>query len=397
MLIFISYPREFSKLAEKLEVELQNRDFDTFLDAEHIKPAHNWKIEVEKNIKEASVFVILYDPKAVNQKRYFLNELHLIRTELRKKTKNIITVIFPPTQSEDLPPYLSSHQLIEANINLHTDNGNNDFWIDTVVREAERLKEFEVNEAERLKEEDANKRKKEEDELKAAKKSDWNRKFKCFLMCISISALLISAFFLLNNNDIFINKALKTCELLENKTYRQASGTDYVFIDEDGIKAISYDGTWSTENEKCLAGEHEGEFILNGKDKTNHKVEIKINGNYINIYNTEFEYKSKITIGKDGNLIGRKITDYLGTVKDLIKRPVVINEKIIKNNEIFINEKFYKYQSSLEKILHLYSENMKCAATFGKNYENIKFLSFICPRYNNDSVSYYVRTMKEQL
>lgn len=71
MLVFISYLREYKESATKLEVELHNRKFDTFLDVEEINFTDIWRVKIEENIKKSSVFIILYDPKAANKERFF--------------------------------------------------------------------------------------------------------------------------------------------------------------------------------------------------------------------------------------------------------------------------------------------------------------------------------------
>ena len=45
MLVFISYPREYKESATKLEVELHNRKFDTFLDVEEINFTDIWRVK----------------------------------------------------------------------------------------------------------------------------------------------------------------------------------------------------------------------------------------------------------------------------------------------------------------------------------------------------------------
>jgi hypothetical protein len=156
-------------------------------------------------------------------------------------------------------------------------------------------------------------------------------------------------------------------------------GTDYVFINESGIRAISYDGTWSTK--ECVVGKQKGEFILNGVDDTEHRLEFDINGKYEHIYNTEFKYKSEITIDEKKGIIDRK---YLGSM-DTIKSLNYVDIKNIKNSEQFKKT----YEDILDK---RFKKNLTCNATFGRDKEDKLFLSFICPK-DGKSDQHYIRVI----
>lgn len=136
MRVFIAYPREFAKLAEKLHADLNDRNFQAFLDTENIKLGDRWRLIIEAHIRKASVFIVLYDREAANRKSYFSVELELIKEEWKRNAETIIiTVLLSPTEPKDLPPHLNNRQLIKA-----TDTGNDDYLINNVAQEIKRLK-----------------------------------------------------------------------------------------------------------------------------------------------------------------------------------------------------------------------------------------------------------------
>ncbi len=103
MLVFISYPREFEKVAVALNAELKSRNIATFLDKESIYLTDVWRLEIEANIKKADIFVILYLPQAATPNRVFLTETERIKTTHGNDSrKRLITVIFSPTTPKDL-------------------------------------------------------------------------------------------------------------------------------------------------------------------------------------------------------------------------------------------------------------------------------------------------------
>lgn len=348
MLIFISYPRELKESAEKLGQELRDRKFRTFLDVEQIDVTDVWKVKIEKKIKEASIFVVLYDPEAAKQNRYFLVELDLIKDERKKNEKKIITVIFPPTKSKDLPPDLSNHQFIEATTNGYIDEGSDDYWIHRVIKEAKRI-----------------------EGIRVALVKELLKKIIFPIFLIILLGVFVNIYFKL---VIIGESSENVCESLKG-SYHQQPYTEYIYIDKEGIKAMSHDGSWTADS--CEPGKQEGEFILKGEEKAAHKVEIKSHCEYKQIATSTFTYTSEVTIGKDGKLHSRKISYPLGNQPDIQDD---IDDKISKSiDKDDIKQKLDKYRGFLTEKLR--DSTMKCTATMGKNTENLDVLAFICPSY----------------
>lgn len=360
MLVFIAYPREFEELAIKLEVDLNDRNFETFLDREDIKPSELWKLKIEANIKKASVFIILYDPKAANPSRYFFVELGRIKEECKRNAKKIITVIFSPTKPKDLPPHLNNHQLIEATTNGLTDTGNDDYWINNVVHEIERLKS---SQKEGIKQ--------------------WRKVIFPVTAIITLAGMVMTALLYQKLNDRSVvytaTPSESTCKSLLGN-YHFPLGYEYVYIDkqEKGIRATSYDGSWNApEEDNCKRGEQEGTFIFKGDDTTVHKIEIKLNNKYEHIANATNKHASEITIGKDGRL-GKRELFFPVDGKPEIER-IGLDRKIWRTHEEYFKAKLDEYETVLRTKYREAHKRKRCTATLGKDENNRDVIASICP------------------
>ncbi len=143
MLVFISYPREFGKFAEILDIELSNRNIDTFIDKSGIHPGETWSVEIEKYIEKADFFVVLYSAKALEKpENFFEIEIDLIEKRCRRDNNlKLITVIFPPTKPNDLKPFFRTRQHLLASENEYEAHR----WIHKILQEVSKLKETKVN------------------------------------------------------------------------------------------------------------------------------------------------------------------------------------------------------------------------------------------------------------
>ena len=351
MLVFISYPREFKEAAAKLEVELRNRKFDTFLDVEEINLTDIWRVKIEDNINKASVFVILYDPNAANQKRFFLVELERIRRE--RQSRKIITVIFPPTTPRDLPSFLNCHQLIEGITNGHTNDGNDIYWTDKVIQEIERL------------------RKLQKDAVKY-----WLKFILPITAIITFAGIVMATLIYppakLPSNTPVISKA--TCESLLGNYQLLGS---YVYLEEHDIRATSVDGSWKAHS--CKSAGKEGSYVLEGEDTTVHRIEIKIQNTYEHVANAINKGSSKITIGKDGRLADRRLLFPVDGKPETTGRE--LNGKIWRDNTNYIRIKLEEYADLIREKHRLAQRTMRCTSTLGKNENGQDVIASICPGY----------------
>lgn len=360
MRIFISYPREHKERADKIEAELSHRHFNVFLDVKKINPGKFWRIEIEKHIKKASVFIILYSPAATEQDRFFRVEID--RIEKARKI-HILTVVFPPTEPKNLPHYLERRQVISASTNGGADNGNDLYWTDQVIQEVERLSKEKIKQI--------------------------------LTFTLTMAAIAIFAGIAINALDIFnhiqpppatgVTKAVDSkqiCESLEGQ-YKLLEEYQYVYIDQSGIKATSVDGSW--EEVRCKHKGKEGLYVLEGKDKTKHLIQININGEYKHVADGINESDSEIAVSEDGGLANRRIFYQFG------KEPVVIernlNEQFWKEYGSDIRNKLKEYVAIIEEKHRRVHGQVLCIPTRGEK-DNMDYIASLCTGEHS-----YVRVM----
>ena len=74
-LIFISYAKEDSAMAERLHSELSDRGLNAWIDKKNIAPGANWKIEISRAIVRARYFCLLISERSVNKRGYVQREI----------------------------------------------------------------------------------------------------------------------------------------------------------------------------------------------------------------------------------------------------------------------------------------------------------------------------------
>lgn len=392
MRIFISYPREFQEFAEKIEAELQNRHFDTFLDRHKINPSQAWTVEIERQIKRSKVYVILYDPEVAKDKnRYFGVEIEHIRKQLERSLKPIRHVIFHPKDivpvifdpKTELPAYLQCRHPIEAITNELTDKRNAPNWIHEVTTGVVKLR-----------------------------KDDQVRTF-----TLTIAALLtlvgIVSVWLGGSKSRDLGPSVdgpkpqesvpdkpptdpwafsqQTCEDLKG-SYNLLG--EYVYIEEPDLTATAVYGRWEATICKRIA-EPKGTYTLEGKEETTHLVRIKFNNTYKQVKAIN-QSRSEITINKDGRLTDRKIffsvdgkpkgdpeIEELDPIVPLSKREASHVKVKLKQYKKLVREK----HEAAEKYMH-------CIPARGTNKDNQEVIASICQHNPSSSNSpYYIRAM----
>jgi len=73
--VFISYSREDIDKVLPIYNELKNRDFDVWIDIDHLLPGQDWEREIQNQIKKSDVFIACLSKNSVNKKGYFQKEL----------------------------------------------------------------------------------------------------------------------------------------------------------------------------------------------------------------------------------------------------------------------------------------------------------------------------------
>lgn len=367
MRIFISYPREFEKSAEVIYWELQSRGFlDVFLDSEAIHAGDTWKVGIEKQIREASVFIILYDHEAAEDKsRYFCAELKRINEECKNIEKLIITVLFPPTTKDQLQTPLKFRQYI-ASTTKEIDPPSIDMVIGEVRRREAERQEAERQEAERLRNIENARRKK-------------IRLYSLLIIAILIMVGLVELW--------PGSSGLETCERLKG-TYRLRGS--YVYLDVPGIRATSYEGSWTAHNCKKIVGQ-EGAYELEGREWTKQKIEFNIGNGYEPVAYARNESNSALIINKAGGLADRRIS-FTELDKPSIELYDLSKKESWKLHSARIREMVKEYEKHVEKKHRSAQESMHCIPALAKNNQNQDIIASICP-----SDPPYVRVMEKSL
>jgi len=107
MKVFLSYPREHEDDAAYLTTALRNHGFDVFLDQESITPGQDWDVAIQENIANSHIFVILFDPSAAEEHRYFSIEIREIEERLPERKTLGRVLLYGEDAAEALPPKLA--------------------------------------------------------------------------------------------------------------------------------------------------------------------------------------------------------------------------------------------------------------------------------------------------
>jgi hypothetical protein len=379
MLVFISYPREFEKVAVALDAELKSRKIATFLDKESINLTDVWRLEIEANITKADIFVVLYLPEAAIPNRFFCTETERIQNECAENNaQRLITVIFPPTTPRNLPPFFRSHQILIAEAKGDREDERDGYWIDQIVQEVERLNKEEKNKERRK----------------------WRQIIARTALATGIVIIVLLYNKLSNSEEEkkqagrALEEARQEIQLSEKKpldgesTCNSLKGlyklyTDYEFINTGDIKVTVRSGTWNANT--CTKGE-EGTYILEGKDTSQHDVELLFNGKYEHVGTTVTRYSSEIFIDKNGQLIRRTLH-----YPDEQPRPELIKhdmEKIgLKGKEDYINRKIDEYVKIRTRKLLILKTKFCHPALLNNN--GMTLLAFLCEGYTRAMIRHH--------
>ena len=356
MLVFISYPREFEKVAATLDAELKSRKIATFLDKESINLTDVWKLEIESNIKRADIFVVLYLPEAATSNRFFRTETERIQNEcVENNAQRLITVIFPPTTPRNLPAFFRSHQVLMAEANGDCEDERDGYWIDQIVQEVERLKKEEENKK--------------------------RRKWRQIIARTALAAGMVIIALLYNKvSGQEKPDGESMCSSLKGlyKLY-----TDYEFINTGDIKVTVRSGTWNANT--CTKGE-EGAYVLEGNDTSQHDIELLFNGKYEHVAITVTKYSSEIFIDENGQLIRRTLH-----YPDEQPRPELVKYDLrkmgLKDKEEYINRKMDEYVKIRTRKLQLLKTKFCHPALLNNN--GMTLLAFLCEGYTRAMIRHH--------
>ncbi len=73
--VFISYAREDQDVAERIYTDLKESGIQVWIDKHSLLPGQNWKLEIEKAIRESTYFLALLSFNSLSKKGYVQKEL----------------------------------------------------------------------------------------------------------------------------------------------------------------------------------------------------------------------------------------------------------------------------------------------------------------------------------
>lgn len=74
-IVFISYAREDSTMAERLYMDLRRNEINAWIDSKCLLPGENWQKAVSNTIKKASFFLLLISKYSVSKRGYVQREI----------------------------------------------------------------------------------------------------------------------------------------------------------------------------------------------------------------------------------------------------------------------------------------------------------------------------------
>lgn len=190
-----------------------------------------------------------------------------------------------------------------------------------------------------------------------------------FSLVIGISLIIYKSFNSVSTSEAVCNSLFGNYRLL----------LDYIYYDKNDIRVIATDGEWRTT--LCEGGK-KGIFSLKGDDRTEQKIELKINGVYRQVAISETKYQSIITIGTDGRLIKRRIVNPVGGRPKITKR----EDNRLDEYQNLIADKLLEYEEIIDK-KHSNPETSVCYPTLGKD-DGRTFMALICSDYARILVKY---------
>ena len=73
--VFISYAREDARYAERLYMDLRIAGVDAWLDTKRLLPGQNWKLEIQRVIRESAYFIALISENSLNKRGFVQSEM----------------------------------------------------------------------------------------------------------------------------------------------------------------------------------------------------------------------------------------------------------------------------------------------------------------------------------
>jgi hypothetical protein len=111
--VFISYASEDAEIAQRLYDDLKNAGVELWLNRESITPGRDWKLEIDKALKESTIFLALISSKSTTKEGFTQRELKRALDVLDEKPEGDVFII--PIRVDDCPIFvrLQNYQWVD--------------------------------------------------------------------------------------------------------------------------------------------------------------------------------------------------------------------------------------------------------------------------------------------
>lgn len=102
--IFLSYAHEDIGMVKKLYCDLKRYGLDVWIDCESLLPGQNWKITIEKTIKQSQYYVLLLSSHSITKRGFIQKEMKIAYEMLEQCSEDDIYLI--PVRLNECAPSL---------------------------------------------------------------------------------------------------------------------------------------------------------------------------------------------------------------------------------------------------------------------------------------------------
>lgn len=102
--VFISYASEDTEIALRLYDDLNKAGVELWLDRKNLMPGQEWKREIDKALKESTIFLALISSKSTTKEGFTQRELKTALDILDERPEGDVFII--PVRVDDCPVFL---------------------------------------------------------------------------------------------------------------------------------------------------------------------------------------------------------------------------------------------------------------------------------------------------
>jgi hypothetical protein len=119
MRVFVSYAREQKAIADAIAIGIREAGNHVFFDKDSLPSGREYIGKIRAEVNASDLFVFLLSPESVARGAYALSELAAARQKWPAPSGRVLPVeVTPLNKPEDIPPYLASVGILQAEGNL---------------------------------------------------------------------------------------------------------------------------------------------------------------------------------------------------------------------------------------------------------------------------------------